>query len=133
MPSVNDNLIEEKRYETDVRSDYDCVGMPSKARFCIVKRDALEIIRLSSLVIENGLHKVEMFDNRTSWLDGEDSDTFVEANSELDTLNISSTEFWFSAYLKHNDVEILSQRQSIKELAQWFGIGIPKTIADATC
>jgi len=112
----------EKRYETDVRSDSDYDEPPTKARFVISEADAHEIIRLSALVAANSLHKVEKFDYRTSWLEGDDPDAFTEARSETDSLNVSESEFWFAGYLKHTNVEVLTERQQISELTEWLGL-----------
>lgn len=35
---------------------------------------------------------------------------------------MSDTNFWFSAYIKHTDVEILSERQRICDLLDHFGL-----------
>lgn len=122
VKEVKNELMPEKCYETDVRSDSDYDELPSKARFVITEADAHEIIRLSALVAANGLHKVEKFDYRTSWLEGDDPDAFIEARSDADALNVSENEFWFSCYLKHTNVEVLSERQRISELKEWLGI-----------
>jgi hypothetical protein len=117
---LHDAVGRERRHETDVRSDSDYTDLPSKARFVITEADAQEINRLSALVAANGLHKVEKFDCRTSWLEGDDPDDFREARSDLDKLNVSETEFWFSGYVKHTDVEMFSERQQISEMRDWF-------------
>lgn len=115
-------VAREKRYETDVRSDSDYDELPTKVRFVLSEADAQEIVRLSALVAANGLHKVEKFDCRASWLEGDDPDAFIEARLEADALNVSENDFWFSGYLKHADVEVLSERQRVSELKEWLGI-----------
>jgi hypothetical protein len=122
MTSINSAISREKRYETDVRSDSEYDELPTKARFVITEADAQEIIRLSEVVAANGLHKVEKFDYRTSWLEGDDSDAFTEARSDADSLNVSENEFWFAGFLKHTNVEVLSDRKRISELKEWLGV-----------
>lgn len=122
MTQITNSEELERRYETDVHSDSDYNELPSKARFVITKKDVQEIIRLSELVSANGLYKVEKLDCRTSWLEGDDPDAFLEARSDLDALNVSENDFWFSAHLKHADVEVTSERQRISELKEWFGV-----------
>jgi len=125
MSQIAGNVEREMRFETDVRSDADSYALPSKARFVISEADAHEIIRLSALVAANGLHKVEKFDYRTSWLkadDPDEPDAFEEAGSEAGTLHVSKDEFWFAGYLKHTNIEMLTERQQISQLKEWFGI-----------
>ena len=118
---VTDVLKREKHYETDVRSGSDYAGLPTKARFVLSEADAEEIINLSALVAANGLHKVEKFDYRTSWLKGNDPDDLTEASCEVDSLNVSESEFWFAGDL-HSDVKVLTERQGIEELKEWLGV-----------
>jgi len=122
MTQITETVGREMRYETEVRSDSNYDELPTKARFVLSEADANEIIRLSALVAANGLHIVEKFDYRTSWLEGDDPDAFTEARSDADALNVSENEFWFSGYLKHTNVEVLSERQRISELKEWLGI-----------
>lgn len=112
-------LVKERRYETDVRTDGDYSEIPTKARFVIAEKDAREIIRLSALVAENHLHKVEKFDSRASWLKG-DPDNFEEERTELDSMLVSAAEFWFSAYLKHTTVKVFSDRLAVSKLVEWL-------------
>ncbi len=112
----------QKDYRTAVRSDDDNAELPVEVRFGIELATAQEILRLAALAAANGLYKVEKFDHRASWLEGPDPDAFVEADSDLDTLNVSATEFWFSAYLKHTKTEVVSERQKIGELAGFLGM-----------
>lgn len=109
-----------KHYETDLRTDnqFGNAPLPDVVRFSMSIADAEEIQRLSDFVSKNGLYKVEKFDSRASWLTG-DPDDFIEASTDANILNISKDAFWFSAYLKHSEVQILSDRQSIQELVDW--------------
>ena len=118
---------EPKQYATSVRTDSDYDEIPSTVDFAIGESTAREIVDLARLVKERGLYKVEKFDYRATYhnAEGEDEDESVEdARTECDTLNVSDTEFWYSAYIKHTKVEILTERQSVADLAAHFGIQI---------
>ena len=128
-----------KTYRVEVGSDNDYHDIPALVEFAIDELMAKEIIRLAALVKEYDLYKVEKFAGRANFLRydpdndpesalalGEDNDV----RTEIDVLNVSNTEFWFSAYLKHADVEIWSERQRIDELAQHFGLLSLRTGAD---
>lgn len=131
-------MKEPKSYRTDVRvgSDYD--EIPSVAVFSIQEETAQRIVRLASIVMANDLHKVSRFDYRTQWLkhdpekspeDAESAGEENEVNTDADTLNVSATEFWFSASIKHADVGVLTERQSIADLAMHFEIELVPTSA----
>ena len=116
-----------KTYRADVRTDSDYDQIPAVATFDIGEQTAKEIIRLSGLVKENKLYKVDKFDYRADFLmdDAEDgADDAVNVSTDADRLNVSETEFWFSAEIKHTNVEIVTVRQSIAELAAHFGLPI---------
>lgn len=115
----------EKHYQLGVRCDRDVGDIPRHARFVLTAADAIDVLKMASLVSDNGLHKAEKFDARASWLYGSDPDAFVEADSEVDTICVSATEFWFTAYLENTDVELRTERQPISELVRCFGITIP--------
>jgi hypothetical protein len=120
-----------KTFRTEVRYGNDNYNdVPSLVEFCIDEPIAAEIIRLATIVKSNGLYKVEKFDHRARYLkcdpeeDPEEAKLAGEENefrTEADVLNVSDDEFWFSAYIKHTDVEILSEQQSIDDLVQHFG------------
>ncbi|MDI9689731.1 hypothetical protein [Burkholderia cenocepacia] len=125
----------EKHYRTDVRSDSDYDELPEVVAFSVDEATARGIVRLSALVTANGLYKVEKFDYRASYFRrdpekgpsegpeaAEVDDGDNDVRTDADCLNVSETEFWFSAYLKHTDVEILSERKRISELVEFFGI-----------
>lgn len=125
-----------KQYKTDVRTDSDYSDIPEVVKFSIEEKTAQEIVRLAGLVVQNGLYKVEKFDYRATYLkhDPEDSseDDAEEADddsvsTDADTLNVTRSEFWFAAYLKHSDVEVLSVKQRISDLAKHFGIAFDET------
>ena len=116
-----------KAYRTAVRTDSDYGPIPAVATFDIGEHTAKEIVRLSGLVKENKLYKVEKFDYRTDFLMGdaeEGADDTANVSTDADRLNVSETEFWFSSEIKHTNVEIVTARQSIAELAAHFGLPI---------
>lgn len=118
--------MDNKKYRTECRTDSDYDDIPVAVEFEINQDAAEEIVRLSKLVATNGLFKVEKFDYSASYYNGdENGDASDEtARTDSDCLNVSETEFWFSAYLKHTDVEVLSERQRIQELASYFGLDL---------
>ena len=120
-----------KTFRTEVRCGNDNYNdIPSVVKFSIDEAAAAEIIRLAGIVTANGLYKIEKFDYRARYLkydpeqDSEDAELAGEENefrTEADVLNVSDTEFWFSAYIKHTDIEVLSEQQGIDDLAKHFG------------
>ena len=119
-----------KNYRTEVRTDSDYDEIPSVAVFTIEEATAQRILKLSALVKDHGLYKVEEFDFRTAFLksDAEDEiDEDDQASTEADCLNVSEREFWFSAIIKHTNVEIVTGRQSIAELESHFGLASAAT------
>ena len=124
-------MVHCKTYRTEVHSDSDYDDIPTLVEFSIDEATAKEIIQLAGLVKARGLYKVDKFDRRATYLRydpdqdpesaaaaGEDNDVRIEA----DVLSVSDTDFWFSAYVKHTDVEVRTERQRIDELAAHFGL-----------
>ena len=119
-----------KTFRTEVRCGNDNYNdVPTVVEFTIDEATATEIIRFAAIVKANDLYKVERFDYRAMYLkydpeqDPEDAKLAGEENefrTEADVLNVSDTEFWFSAYIKHTDIEILSEQQRIDDLVQHF-------------
>jgi hypothetical protein len=119
-----------KTFRTEVRCGNDNYNdIPTVVAFSINEADAAEIIRLAGIVRANGLYKIEKFDYRAQYLkydpeeDPEEAKLAGEENefrTEADVLNVSDEEFWFSAYIKHTDIEILSEQQRISDLIQHF-------------
>ncbi len=123
-------MTKSKNYRTEVRTDSDYDEIPSVAVFSIEEATARRILKLSALVKDNGLYKVEEFDYRTTFLksDGEDEiDDDDQTSTEADCLNVSEREFWFSGIIKHTNVEIFTGRQSIADLASQFGLASEAT------
>jgi hypothetical protein len=118
-----------KSYRTKVRSDADYDELPNVATFVIDEATAKEIIRLSAMVKANSLYKVEKFDYRVSFIKQDEDEPNeqveqAELGTDADCLKVSETEFWFSAYLKHTNVEVLTERQRIADLATHFGLEV---------
>jgi hypothetical protein len=119
-----------KTFRTEVRCGNDnYTDIPAVVAFSIDRAGAVEIIRLAGIVKANGLYKIEKFDYRAQYLkydpeqDPEEAQLAGEENefrTEADVLNVSDTEFWFSCYIKHTDIEILSEQQIIGDLAKHF-------------
>ena len=114
----------EVRYGNDNYND-----VPSVVEFSIDEATAAEIIRLAAIVKSSNLYKVVKFDYRATYLkcdpeqDPEGAKLGGEENefrTEADVLNVSDNEFWFSAYIKHTDIEILSEQHRIGNLVQHF-------------
>jgi len=119
-------------FRTEARCGNDHYNdVPTVVEFIIEEATAAEIIRLAAIVNTNGLYKVERFDYRARYLkfdpkeNPEDAELAGEDNefrTEADVLNVSDTEFWFSAYIKHTDIEVLSEQLRIEDLAQRFDL-----------
>lgn len=137
----------EKHYQSKVSSDRERKNhftLPRSVAFSIDEATAHEIVRLSKLVIANHLHKVEKFDHRARYcertyeecsLGGPEAATVEDRESFLDTeadcLNVTGTDFWFSAYVRHSFVEVRSKRKPIRDLQEFFGIvSAPKQPVD---
>lgn len=91
------------KFRSEVRC-YSAADIPVLAVFTIDKETADEIRELQKLVEVNKLFKVEKFDSRVCWYKGHTQTTVQDA-----MLNVSSEHFWFSAYVKHNRVEIMTE------------------------
>lgn len=120
----------QKHYRSRVRSD-DEGDLPNLVEFSIDEGTARNIVFWSQLIRREDLHKIERFDYRATYRKGsdetEDDDEQSEedgniVSTDCDCLNVTGTEFWFSAYLKNDNLEVLSERQNIAELAAFFGL-----------
>jgi hypothetical protein len=127
----------QKDYRSEVRSDDEYADVPQVAVFQVNESLAKEIVRLANLVELNELYKVEKFDCRATYFkhDSEtDPEDAIEAGEEnevitdTDTINVSENEFWYSTYLKHTNIEISTERQSIAELVEHFKIVPPSEV-----
>lgn len=120
----------EKTYRTGIRHRADTGDRPNGVVFRIDDDSAREIVRLSALVNTHGLYKVTQFDFRARYTrcepiapeypEGAMVDRVV--STEADCLNVSESEFWFSAYLKHSDIEFSSEALRIADLKECFGL-----------
>jgi hypothetical protein len=124
-------MINFKTYRTEVRSSDEFCDIPALVEFTVDQETAREIIRLAEIVKANGLHKVEKFDCRACYLKVDPEQTLQDASdagdnnkihTEADRLNVSDTDFWFSGYIKHTAVEILSEQQRVDDLARHLGL-----------
>lgn len=102
------------KYKCEVRSDDEYAELPAVARFELSDEDVTEIHKLAKVVADNGLFKVEKFDYRVSYCLSARGKT--TERTDADTLNVSATEFWFSAYIKHTNTEILTRRFPLPEI-----------------
>ena len=119
-----------KTFRTEVRCDNDNYSdIPAVVAFSIDRAGAAEIVHLAGIVKAKGLYKIEKFDYRAQYLkydpeqDPEEARLAGEENefrTEADVLNVSETEFWFSCYIKHTDIEIRSEQHIIDDLAKHF-------------
>lgn len=123
-------MSDSKRYRAEVSSTSDYSDIPAVVEFSIDKPAAMEIIRLADIVKGHDLYKVEKFDWRATYLKHDREDTSVEAedgkeneiSTDAATLNVSDTHFWFSAFLRHTNVEITCEQQCVGDLAKHFGL-----------
>jgi hypothetical protein len=121
----------EKSYLTIVCTNGDYDDLPKIVEFDIDETTAREIVKLSALVKANGLVAVQKRDRRARYYQydpvenpeqaqeaGEDN----EVRTSADCLNVNEEDFWFSAYLKHADIELLSERRCTAQLIGCLGI-----------
>lgn len=117
------------RLECSCSSEYD--KSPEVAVFDIDEATAKRIAGLSKVVKKLGLHKVEKFDYRVSYLQydpevspemSEETGEENELRTELDCLIVSQDEFWFTAYAKHTDVQFSCSKQPIRDLIENFSL-----------
>lgn len=120
----------QKHYSSSVRSD-DEGDLPSLVEFSIDEGTARNIVFWSQLIRREDLHKIERFDYRATYRKGSDETVDDDEEGEedgntvrtdCDCLNVTGTEFWFTAYIKHSSLRVASERQSIAELASFFGL-----------
>jgi hypothetical protein len=125
------DMASSRTYRTAVRSSDEFADIPAMVEFTVDQETAQEIIRLAGIVKANDLHKVEKFDCRACYLkDDPEQDAEGathagdpnEVHTEADRLHVSDTEFWFSGYIKHTDIEIESEQQRIDDLAKHLGL-----------
>lgn len=126
--------MEPKTYRVETRGGGDCDNTPSVAIFSIDELTAKTIMALAALVTTYGLHRVEKFDYRTQYLqfdpetipeDAEAAGEENEVRTDCDSLVVHASTFKFSAYIKHTDVQVWTDEQSIDELVAHFGLSEP--------
>lgn len=107
------------QFKSEVCTDTDYAEIPVSATFDIDVKTAKDIVRLSRLVKHHQLHCIEKFDYRVLW-GGEEDDGGVNG----ERLVVFGDEFCFSAWVKHTNVEIYTERYSIDALAQEYGLAL---------
>jgi hypothetical protein len=127
-------VVNPKVFRTEVRCVSDnCNEVPTIVMFEIDEATAAEIVWLAAIVGANDLYKVERSDYRAIYLrydpeqDPEEAKLAGEDNelrTEADVLNVSDNEFWFSAYIRHTDIEIRSEQHCIDDLVEHFALEI---------
>ena len=120
---------EPKKYVSDVRSDDEYADLPAKAIFEIDVATAMKILNLAAFLRANNLHSVEFFDYRVNFLEQEPEDGGEVEVSDDDAVRVEcpclvvyADQFKFTAYLKHTNVEIETERFLNSELASHFGL-----------
>lgn len=118
-------------YHAAVRSDAENVDLPEACAIRISMATAQEIVRLSQLVEQEKLFKVERLERLAQFIKHDPNENLEEAiaaghdnlcSTDADCLNVSATEWWVSAYLKDSDAQVLSSRFSVAELKVDFGL-----------
>lgn len=102
---------------------------PSGIRLDVTDEMAREIRHYASFVRNHKrVYNVEVFDSRAEWLDDIPEEPEPEPETyhpdykvsecELDgiTLNVGQDGFWYTAYIKHTDIEIRSEHWSLSDL-----------------
>lgn len=114
---------------------------PGAARFSATREFAQIVIDLCKLVKTHGLYKVEKFYDLPEFSNNyyasdavteEDIQEVIDAEDfedddlrvECITLNVSDDEFWFAACVKHSSNEFTTDKCSIQELAEFFGLSV---------
>jgi len=127
-------MLKMKSYLLPVKCDNEFADTPDFVSFGIDDVAARNIIYLAGVAKTNNLFKVVQFDYRAMWLKyspEQEPEEVAELGDEneiatdLDQLNVSQTEFWFSAYQKHGDWQFSGKRIAITELAEFFGLALP--------
>lgn len=129
-------MADPKTYTAECSASSEYSTIPAVVVFSIDEAKAREIIRLACLVKEHDLLRVKKFDYDAVWLntepapsdedaedcDEEPSEIDDDVCTECDCLNVSEDNFWFSCILKHTDTEVCGAHQSVRELAEHFGL-----------
>lgn len=109
----------------------ECDITPSAATFTMDATFARVVLNLSVMVGENDIDKVVKICHRAQFLQfdpvqgKEDAEEAGEENhirTECDVLVVEKEEFYFSACIKHTDINVATERQSISELMVSFGL-----------
>lgn len=99
---------------------------PTVAKFEVKREEALEILRLSTLVAENDLYRVERFQARVKWFDEEEHEHF----SELERVEVTKSEFGYYGYLAGTNQTLKADRQDIAKLCAALELPLPAHLAE---
>ena len=125
------NTVTPKTYCVDVNGGQDHHAPPSIGTFSIDATMAATLIHLATMVRVHDLHQVAKFDNRVSYYqhdpvhDEEEAKAVGDENfvrTEGDLLFVSEDSFYFTGDIRHTDVEVVCEAQSIADLAEHFNI-----------
>lgn len=105
-------------FTNSVTSDHEEADIPASMQVTIERERAIEIVRMAKLVSEHDLYAASHFDLRAEWTDSDGEDV----RTDIDRIEVSETEFWFTSVLKHSDIEIQSERTEIRKLIEPFGL-----------
>lgn len=120
-----------KNYRVKVHGGRDCDNSPTVALFAIDEQTAQVILSLAKLAKDNDLHKLEKFDYRVRFLqydpetdpeDAKDAGAENEVRTECEVLSVTRNDFFFAAYIKHTDIRVSCEGQSLDELIEHFGL-----------
>lgn len=123
-------------YHSTVRSDDADALLPEACEIRMSITKAKEIVRLSELVERESLFKAERFDCLATFHKYDPRKNTDEAHEagdgnvctiDVECLNVSTTEWWVSAYEHHGSVEMYSERFSVAQLKADFKLDDPAT------
>lgn len=80
--------------------------VPDTAVTDLTKEQIQELLKLSEVVKKHDLYRVTIFDSRLDYMVDTDEDTLEpwEGRVEAVTLNVTSTDFYWSGYYKHTNI-----------------------------
>lgn len=125
----NPNTAAPKHYCVEVTGNGDFGTTASLADFTLDEAAARDILKLAGMAREMKLSRLERFDYRASFsrerpgtpeaeVLGEENEVAVDCTS----LVVTGTDFYFRSYEKHSGNPMSCARQSLNELASYFGI-----------
>jgi hypothetical protein len=127
-PQFKENVMQDKKMfqvDTEVCGE-DCgedCGAIVSAQITVGRELATEILRLAQIVKSNGLYRVEKFSYNTGWVNAQGAEELTDS----DCLNVSESQFWWTAYIKHTSSGVGTEKIEIADLAAHYGIAIEPT------